>query len=168
MAIMTKRSSMSFQHVLLQLRSLSSHLRYLRLFLRERPVYELNQSLSLTQIQHKLVLIQGSLEKLYDLVTTQFRNPFNRSKKQDYQSLKNSIIQLQHITQTILILTEEYQFDPIGVQAYLDQKIDREVQQLQHYFTSQLQDTSPYCAMSRSDERSRRVIRFPSTAITPS
>lgn len=159
---------MSFHQVLLQLRSLSLHLRYLRLLLRDRPVYELNQSLSLTQVQQKLVLIQGSLEKLDDLINSQFRNPFSQFNKKDYQSLKSSITQLQNITQTILILTEEYQFDPIGVQAYLDQKIDREVQQLQQYFTSQLQDTSPYCAMSRSDARSQRVMRFPSTAITPS
>lgn len=134
---------MSFQHVLLQLRSLSLHLRYLRLLLRDRPIYELNHSLSLTQIQQKLVLIKDSLDKLYNFVNIQFKNPFHRLNKQDCQSLKNSIIQLQHITQTILILTEEYQFDPIGVQCYLDQEIDREVQQLQQYFTSQLQDRTP-------------------------
>ena len=165
---MPKRSSMSFHQVLLQLRSLSLHLRYLRLLLRDRPVYELNQPLSLTQIQQKLALIQGSLKKLDDLINSQLRNPFNQFNKKDYQSLKSAITQLQNITQTILILTEEYQFDPIGVQAYLDQKIDREVQQLQQSFTSQLQDTTAYCAMSRSAPRSRRVMRLPSTAITPS
>jgi hypothetical protein len=106
----------AFQQIIVQLQTINLHLRCLQQQL----------ALSSTSIQlqiRQLHLIQHQLEVVGKMVFLLFGRAGNSSTYRAYLTLTELLAQAERMTTSLLMLTEEFAIDPIGVQSCLREDV---------------------------------------------
>lgn len=106
----------AFQQIIVQLQTINLHLRCLQRQL----------GLSSTSIQRQirqLHLIQHQLEVVGKMVFLLFGRAGNASAHEAYLTLTKILEQADQMTNSLLLLIEEFSIDPIGVQSCLQEDV---------------------------------------------
>lgn len=123
-----------FPKVLARLQTLSGHLRQLRSTLQGLPHSMPQQIGNLQHIHRKLQAIRAQLQAIEEMVILKFGRNRQPSSYWNYLVLIELLEQMQHLTCSLMHLTEEYLIDPIGVQSCLQTEINFDVLELQNRF----------------------------------
>lgn len=127
-------TKVALKHITTRLKTLSLHLHDLRSCLQDNSEPIQQRIDRLNQMYQKLEAIQASLLTIEEMVMLRFGLSHQPSTYWNYLVLVELLEQMQHLTRSLMHLTEEYLIDPVGVQSCLQTEINFDVVELQNRF----------------------------------